>query len=248
VHSPASITTPPPISISLTQLQRSAAYAKAHGYTVGLAVIDTKTRHGFSAGWNGLYSTESVAKLFIATRLLLTGQMHGWVASTAYRMITQSDDNAANALYGLVGGDSVLSWIKLHYGMPHLGTGPSQPGWWGLNHVYPTQLVYLLLKLHSDSHVWPWLGNAMAHATHYGADGVDQSFGLRQVDAHALVKQGWGLDYSCTGTPAQLNTTGFVVTGRYAVVIMVRGPYSSYFTRISHMITSVTKLGLTGSL
>ncbi|MDT4937722.1 MAG: hypothetical protein QOG80_1393, partial [Pseudonocardiales bacterium] len=104
----------------------------------------------------------------------------------------------------------------------------------------------LLVKLRHDPMVWPWLSNAMSHATRLGSDGYDQSFGLRQVDPHALVKQGWGHDYLVKGEPAQLNTTGFVENGRYAVVIMVRGPHASYFDDIASMVTDVTRLALLG--
>jgi hypothetical protein len=209
-------------------------------------VVDTKNGTTYHGGTDELYSTESVAKLFIAARLLVEGKMTGSVSDTAYRMITQSDDDAANSLYWMVGADTVLIWIEQHYDLPRLGDGPARPGWWGLNHVHPSQLAALLVKLRDDPTVWPWLGNAMAHATQFGADGFDQSFGLRQVDPHAAVKQGWSYDYSLPGAPAQLNTTGFVDNGRYAVVIMVRGANSTYSAQIAAMVTQVTRLALTG--
>ena len=46
-------------------------------------------------------------------------------------MITQSDDDDADALYGLAGGDNVINLIAAHYDITDLGTPPSQPGWWG---------------------------------------------------------------------------------------------------------------------
>jgi len=229
-----------------SQLSAAAAYAKGLGYAAGLCVIDMKTGAIYTGGVDELYATESVAKVFIATRLLVAGEMTGATADTAYKMITQSDDASANALWAQTGGDDVIEWVEQHYNLPRLGMPPTRYGWWGLNHVHSSQLAQLLVKLRHDPAVWPWLGNAMAHATHYGSDGYDQSFGLRQVDPHAVIKQGWGHDFALPGSPADLNTTGFVDGGRYAVVIMVRGPSSSYFAPIASIVTQVTRLALLG--
>lgn len=237
----------PRISPTRARLDAAAAYGRAAGYTVGIAIVDTASGAALTAGTDTTFATESVAKLFIAARLLTDGAMTGDTAATGYRMITQSDDDAANALYAQVGGDELIGWVEQHYHLPHLGTGPAKPGFWGLNHVRPSQLVQLLLRLRHDPRVWPWLGNAMSHATRRAADGHDQSFGIRQVDPHAAVKQGWHYDWSLPGTPAQLNTTGFVDGGRYAVVIMVRGPKATYFAAIAHAVTEIARIALTGT-
>src|ERR1700756_2918667 len=54
----------------------AAAYARSQGYHIGIAVIDTTTGAYYGSGdYFGLFATESVAKVFIATRLLAEGEM-----------------------------------------------------------------------------------------------------------------------------------------------------------------------------
>ncbi|HJQ44598.1 MAG TPA: hypothetical protein VJ831_16020 [Jatrophihabitantaceae bacterium] len=230
-----------PGTVSSQTVRSAAAYAHARGFDVGICVIDLRTGNRWSANGDALFATESVAKLFIAARLLLERAMTATTAGDIARMITRSDDELANRLAPLVGNDAVMPWLMDHYRLPHLGTPPTRFGWWGLNHVRPDQLARLLVDLHQDPAVWPRLGSAMRHASRYAADGYDQSFGLRQVDRNAAVKQGWGYDFSMAGAPAQLNTTGFVDSGRYAVVIMVRGRHDTFFDQIAEMVTDVTK-------
>ena len=66
-------------------LQAAAAYARQQGYHVGIAVLDTRTGVLRGAGyWTGIFASESLIKVFIATRLLHQHRMHG---STAQREI-----------------------------------------------------------------------------------------------------------------------------------------------------------------
>jgi hypothetical protein len=234
------------VTIRPTQASVDAAarYAAAHGYAAGIAVIDMQSGSTYASDGVALYSTESVSKLFIAARLRVDGPWTPDVAALAHTMIAQSDDDAANALYEQVGGDDVMNWVMSHYALPDLGEGPARPNWWGLFHVRPRALAQLLVDLRRDGQVWPWLGAAMQATTRIAGDGFDQSFGIRQVDAGAPVKQGWAYDYSLPSSPAALNTTGFVADGRYAVVVMVRGSHGSYPQGIATMTTAVTSLAL----
>jgi hypothetical protein len=230
-----------------TQAVRSGAtYARQHGYTVGIAVLDTKTGRFYGAGrYKGVFASESIVKVFIATRLLVSGKMHGRTRSLAYTMITRSDDGIASALYGRVGGDSLIAWVKKHYHVPALGYRPSRPGWWGNTHIRPAGLVRLYARLKADRKVGPWLLNAMHHATKYGSDGTYQFFGLPSATSHAAVKQGWGNDLDW-GNNADFNTTGFVNHDRYAVAILARGPISSYGSGIGTLLTQVARRLLPG--
>jgi len=102
------------------------AYASTRDVQASLAVYDTATGTYTSAGdADAEYSTASVVKVLIATELLLTDQMNGDTASTASLMVSASDDDAADALYGLVGGDSVVTTIADHYGITNLGSPPA---------------------------------------------------------------------------------------------------------------------------
>ena len=129
-------------------------------------MLDTQTGAFTGAGdYNSTYASESVMKIFIATRLLLTGQMSGWNETTAYKMITQSDDASASALYGRTGGDGLITWIKQTLNVPNLGS-PAAPTW--LVGRHPITAAGMASFYHAVRHrpgVWNWLGNAMHHAT-----------------------------------------------------------------------------------
>lgn len=228
-------------------MSAAAAYGQARGYRVGIAVYDTRTHQSYGSGYHSsTFATESVIKAMIATRLLLTGRMYGTTASRAYKMIIYSDDAIASSLYGSVGGDSLITWIKNHYGISNLGSPPIRSGWWGNNHITPDGLVRFYAKVKADPKVGPWLINAMHHANRYGSDGFYQFFGIPAATTGFGVKQGWGTDYDDFGNSADENTTGFVNGDRYAVAILARGPVGSYGSRIGAMLTATAKLLLPG--
>jgi hypothetical protein len=218
----------------------AARYASSAGYRIGIAVYDTQnhTLHG-SGSYKSTFASESIIKTFIAARLLVRGEMYGTTERMAYKMITQSDDYMATALYGRVGGDALIDWVKSHFHVPDLGSRPIRAGWWGSTRITPAGLVKFYAKVKASKRVGPWLLNAMHHATTYGSDGTYQFFGLPSATSHPAVKQGWGGDYDYT--TACFNTTGFVNGDRYAVAILARGPYSSYGSRIGAMLTAAAK-------
>lgn len=220
----------------------AARYARNHGYHIGIAVLDTRTGRFYGAGdYTGTYATESIVKVFIATRLLVSGQMVGSTRRAAYKMITQSDDGIASSLYDRVGGDSLINWVKARYHVPDLGSPPTRAGWWGNTHITPTGLVHVYAKLKRDPKVGPWLLNAMHHARKYGSDGTYQYFGIPSATHSWAIKQGWGDDYDDWSASADFNTSGFVEHNRYAVAILARGPIGTYGTAISNLLTAVAR-------
>jgi len=80
--------------------------------------------------------------------------------------------------------------------------------------------------------------NAMHHHAEYSSAGEYQGWGLPSVAPYAAVKQGWNIEFGY----ANVNTTGFVNRDRYAVVMMSRGPTSSYLEPISSMLTHAARL------
>lgn len=219
-----------------------ARYARSHGYHIGIAVLDTATGRFYGAGdYTGTFASESIVKVFIATRLLVRGQMVGTTKRRAYKMITQSDDAIASSLYGRVGGDNLINWVKAHYHVPDLGYPPSRAGWWGNTHITPRGLVQLYAKLKRDPKVGPWLLHAMHHATKYGSDGTYQYFGIPSATTGWAIKQGWGADYDDWSASADFNTSGYVNGNRYAMAILARGPIGTYGSAISNMLTAVAR-------
>jgi len=215
----------------------AAALATSQGYRTGIAVLDRQTGEYTGAGEDTeQFASESVVKVMIAARLLATGQMTGSTEATAYEMITESDDDDANALYGLVGGADVLPWAESYFHITDLGAPPADPGHWGNTEITAKGMVYLYAAIAEDPKVGPWLMNAMAHTTTYAADGTDQSFGIPSATTGAAVKQGWGDDGNDSPN-AVFNSTGYVVDGRYAVAILTDGAPSTYGAAISAMVT-----------
>ncbi|HST50331.1 hypothetical protein [Jatrophihabitans sp.] len=233
-----------PAGASVSSQATSAVnYAHANGYRSAIGVLDTQTGAFTGAGdYNSTYASESVMKTFIATRLLMTGQMSGWNETTAYKMITQSDDASASALYGRVGGDSLINWVKQALNIPNLGYPPLRSGWWGGTQITAAGMASFYNAVRHRPAIWNWLGNAMHHATPYGSDGVYQFFGIPSATTGFAVKQGWGADNSA-GQPA-FNSTGFVNGDRYAVVILTQG--GSYGTPIANMVTAEARLLMPG--
>ncbi len=238
---------PATTTLATTTLAKDAANAVAFVYVprhqTPSGRHDTVTGQFTGAGnYDQPYPTESVAKIFIATQLLLTGQMTGWAATTAYTMITQSDDASADALYGRVGGDSVITLIEKEYGIANLGSPPTRPGCWGCTQINAHGMVELYNDLRHDSRVWPWLSNAMHHAAAYGSDGTFQYFGIPSAAPGAAIKQGWGED-DAAQLP-EFNSTGFVNGDQDAVVILTQGP--GYGTPISSILTAEAQILMPG--
>jgi hypothetical protein len=158
--------------------------------------------------------------------------------STASQMIISSDDDAADALYGLVGGDGVITTIAAHYGITNLGSPPADAGQWGETKVTADGLVHLYAALKADPTVWPWLSQTMKSTTQVGADGTDQYFGLPSASQDWSVKQGW---MTGLGPGSTYLSTGFVQDNRYAVAILTYGSTSQYGAQMSDTITQMAK-------
>lgn len=234
---------PPVTASTATNAASAVSYARAHGYRSSIGVLDTQTGAFTGAGdYNSVYASESVMKVFIATRLLMTGQMSGWNATTAYKMITQSDDASADALYGRTGGDGVINWVKQALNIPNLGSPPIRPGWWGGTRITAAGMATFYNKVRHLPSVWNWLGNVMHHATVYGSDGTYQYFGIPSATTGAAIKQGWGGD-DAAGLP-EFNSTGVVNGDRFAVVILTQG--GRYGSPIAGMLTSEARLLMPG--
>ena len=224
-----------------TDAQAAAQLAITKGYRTGIAVLDLHTRAYTGAGEDTAeFASELVVKVLIAAELLATGQMHDDVETTAYRMITRSDDTAATALYGLAGGGEVLDRVASRYNISFLGSPPSEPWWWGNTKITAKGIGYLYAEIARDPKVGPWLEDAMAHTAPYGADGRYQFFGIPSATNHAAVKQGWGKD-GADAPNAVFNTTGYVDHYRYAVAILTDGPPFTYGDEISDVITAQGK-------
>ncbi len=214
--------------------------ATAAGETSAVAVLDTTTGTLTSAGQATMqFNTASVVKVLMATELLVTGQMTGDTADTALQMITRSDDDAADELYELAGGDDVVNLVAERYGIADLGSPPEEAGQWGESQVTAKGLAQLYAALQRDPVVWPWLSAAMAGTTTTAADGSDQSFGIPSAAASWAVKQGWMVGL---GPGATYSSTGYVEDGRWVVVLLSSGTAEQYGEQMTATMTSMAKV------
>ncbi len=238
----ASTPTSAPASAEAAAVASAVAYASARNVRSGIAVLDLRTGRYVGGGDDrGLFGTASVVKVLIAVRLLATGQMHGQTEARAYRMITQSDDDMADALLPLAGGTGVEPWVAAHYGIASLGS-PTTSGRWGNTHITAEGLVHLYAAIAQDPAVGPWLMNAMHHATETAADGTDQFFGIPRGVSGSGIKQGWGTLSSDRLDRASVNSTGYVEHDRYAVAILTEGPQPDYPGRLFDVISAQARL------
>lgn len=232
-----------------TAANAAVTYAASQGWASGIAIIDTKTGATTTAGSStAMFPAESTMKLFIAAHLLYTGQMSGSIQSTAYQMVTESDDDAADALYSAVGEDDLESTIAAHYGINNLGTPPIlEPGAWGSTQVTPLGMATFLVKAKADPAVGPWLITAMQNATSTAADGTDQNFGLKAADPAAAVKQGWGAD-TADGNSIGTPSIGYVANGRYAIAIYTNQDSETSQTLAAQIVSQQAQILMPGGV
>lgn len=211
----------PATTVDQTVVQ-AVAHAQSTGVAAAIAVYDDRTGKIYAAGdYESYYGSASVMKLFVATKLLVTGQLQDpQIAGQAWSMITRSDDSALEALLPLVGGVEVINWVKDYYGIPFLGfPSPTKPTCWGNTQVSALGIAYFYHQMKHDIRVAPWLVNALHHHEQYGADGTDQSFGIPQAAENVGVKQGWGHCSSNTDGSI-INSTGLVGSNRFEIAIL----------------------------
>jgi hypothetical protein len=241
---PAPVPPGPNACVVRADLSDAVADASHSGERAAAVVLDTATGAYFAAGEaDAPFDTASVVKVFLATELLLTGRMSGPTATTAYKMITRSDDDAANSLYGRAGGDGVVAAVGRHYGIDDLGNPPAAPGKWGETTITANGLAHFYAAVEADPVVWPWLSDAMGHATRTGSDGTDQYFGIPSAAGDWAVKQGWMVGL---GPGATYNSTGYVDHGRYVVVLLTHGPSSRYGAPMAATLTEMARDVLPG--
>jgi len=222
----------------------AASVGPARGVRAAVAVLDRRTGRFYGAGdVDYAFASASVVKAFIATRLLVEGHANDpGVKDQMYQMIVASDDNAATALYPLVGREALVPWIASRY---HLtGLAPANvPNYWGLTRITARAMVNFYAAIATDSVVGPWLMDAMAHARATAADGFPQLFGLPAVAKSWRVKQGW---MCCLESVTRMHSTGFLDGDRYTAALLTEGPTSNYGSYGAQTLTLMAQALLPG--
>ena len=112
VH-PAADKRPPPAMPSVSAMQRAWKYARRRGGQVSFAVVDTKGRVRTREGGR-LYASASVVKAMLLVAELRRLRQEGLpldpgTEEVLEAMITYSDNDAADAIYGRVGDPGLLA-------------------------------------------------------------------------------------------------------------------------------------------
>jgi N-acetylmuramoyl-L-alanine amidase len=236
----AATTSPPGVTAAL---RSAVAFAADGGMHAGAAVLDLRTGRTWTAGASTRpYASASVVKTMIATRLLISGQLHGSDGARAWAMITRSDNAAAWALYPKVGRDHLLPWLARHYHLGDLGAPPSMPGVWGSTRITAIGMVHFFQAVRADPLVWSWLVKAMHAYARLSSGGEPNAFGIAGAAPRAAVKNGWDVNRDVAHPHnAIINTTGVVAGDRYAVAILAEGPGRLYYAPGEHVVTGAAR-------
>ncbi len=213
-----------------TTPEEAVSYAynagKPRASRVSVALLDRNTGTMYSAGSiDSTYASASLVKVFIAARMLAEGRANTQATQALmWKMITQSDDNAASTLYYQVGAEGLVSWIANRYQLSGLAPA-NMPGYWGLTRITARAMALFYARVAQDSAVGPWLMSAMNMAQKYGSDGFYQYFGIPSATQGWRIKQGW---MCCLENLTRMHSTGFVDGDRYTVALLTEGSRSTY--------------------
>jgi hypothetical protein len=212
-------------STAATRAAVSAAVAEAaeHGISQSVAVLDRRTgKTMVSVNGDAEVPAVSIAKLLFAADWLDSAgggaNLSTQDLSDLDAMISTSNDDIADDYYGYHGESALVTRVAQHYGLAD--TEPSDnPRYWGGIETTADDVASLLEQVLTDPRDGPYLSAAMRDATHDGADGFDQEFGMNAV-VGAGSKQGWGC---CLGGVVAIHTAGFT-SGEIVVVLSTSTP------------------------
>src|SRR5882757_1828319 len=123
-------------------------YIKGKGGNAAVAVVDRTSGASISINANRTFQTASIIKFdILATRLYQHQRSNTSLSSSeknlAFKMITQSDNNAASALFALDGRASGLTAANQVFGLKATHVASA----WGLTHTTPADQVRLLTSV-----------------------------------------------------------------------------------------------------
>lgn len=174
-----------------------AAYLKSTGERAGVAVYDMATGLSVIVNPHLSFQTASIVKVDILATRLLQHQKDGTKLSSHERtlataMITESDNNAASALWRMNGSADGVAEANKAFGMSE--TTPHGGGLWGETHTTPADQLALLKSIMDpngplDDYSRDYLLGLMSHVDKAQDWGVTAA---ATSDATAsYVKNGW---------------------------------------------------------
>lgn len=207
-----------------------AHYLRGRSGTVTVALFDVTSRRSWHYRPHDRRYTASIVKVDILEALLARehGHLSAGQRALAVRMIEQSDNAAATALWGQIGGPAGLGSYNRRAGLTCTIPGPS--GYWGLTSTCARDQVKLLRRLAVSNRLLRRSERAyelglMSRVVRGQAWGV--SGGVPQRVSVAL-KNGW-LPHS-DPYPWIVNSIG-IIHGRgrrYILAVLTSSPSESY--------------------
>jgi beta-lactamase class A len=224
-----------------------SAYLRTRSGSVGVVAVDVQAGVVVSSSPEIASYTASIVKLDILAALLLQRQDAGRLPTTAEQtlarsMITESDNDAASALWQRIGGAGGLAKANRRLGLRE--TVPGAGSLWGLTRTTAADQVRLLTVVTGYGGVLVQAGlagtaDALKAAQRTYAVGLmeqvddDQAWGVSAAAAGAgtALKNGW-LPYSGDGYRWLVNSIGRVRTANGATLLVAvlsrRSPSLAY--------------------
>jgi hypothetical protein len=193
-----SIPSNPPKSPHTVAPSVTAKITPAAGGHISVAVFDRETGRQLTVNGSERYHTASIVKVDILATLLWQKQQAGTALtasqkSLAYQMITVSDNDAADALWALIGKQSGLAHGNQIFGLTHTTPGTTTVHPWGQTLTTVGDQLTLLrvltepggpLTSASQSYILGLMGSVVS----------SQRWGIPKAAAHptsVYVKNGW---------------------------------------------------------
>lgn len=188
--------------------------------TVSVAAYDLTDGDQLVAG-SGSFETASIVKVDILVALLVqrSGTLTTTQKSLAREMITESDNDAATALFKAVGSASGLNATNAKLGLVETTAGTA--GNWGLTSTTAADQVRLLRLIFQPSSVLSAASQAYVVSLMTAVDD-DQDWGISVADQDGVgyaIKDGW-LPRSTTGL-WDVTSIGSVQSGGHQLLVVV---------------------------
>ncbi|GAA3432748.1 serine hydrolase [Kutzneria kofuensis] len=211
------------------------------GVKLATAVYDLRAGTFVSrSGEDTPFAAESLTKLLIATDLAAAGKLAGDNLPKIQRMLSTSDDKAANQLWTSDGGPQIVTRAVRSMGLRQT-VPPRDPGRWGDTTTTAADVVriyqHIVTKMPAAQRD---VLLADLATTARAADGTNQDFGITAAvpAGQWWAKQAW----ACCRPAWDVHTTGLVgADRRYVVVALSQQPLAGGFGGASKVMTSVAK-------
>lgn len=209
--------------------------------TLATAVYDLRAGTFVSrSGEDTPFAAESLTKLLIATDLAAAGKLTRDNLPKIQRMLSTSDDKAANQLWTSDGGPQIVTRAVRSMGLRQTAP-PRDPGRWGDTTTTAADVVriyqHIVTKMPAAQRD---VLLADLATTPRAADGTNQDFGITAAvpAGQWWAKQAW----ACCRPAWDVHTTGLVgADRRYVVVALSQQPLAGGFGGASKVVTTVAK-------